>query len=72
MARFRGTVKGARGVASRLGGAGSGLVVTANGWDIGVRVELRVNAEGKDEVTVSKTGGSNGGRLSEVIAKFSE
>ena len=58
MGHFRGTVKGNRGEASRLGTKGSGLHVTANGWDIGVEVLLWHNGE-YDEVTVYITGGSN-------------
>ena len=40
MAHFRGTLQGARGEASRLGGKGSGLVATAASWQGGVRVYL--------------------------------
>lgn len=59
MAHFRATIKGTRGLASRLGSPKSGLVVTANGWDTGVRVEAEV-IDGKDVLTIFKTGGSNG------------
>jgi len=56
MARFRGTVQGNRGEASRLGHGD--LTATVNGWDCGIKVEARGN--GKVELfTVSVTGGSN-------------
>jgi hypothetical protein len=60
MARFRGTIMGNRGGASRLGTDGSGLRVTANGWDAGVVIEAGVQ-DGMDVFHVYKTGGSNGG-----------
>lgn len=59
MAHFRATIKGARGLASRLGSPKSGLIVTANGWETGVRIEAEVQ-DGKDVFHVFKTGGSNG------------
>lgn len=59
MAQFRGTIRGVRGGgASRLGTKSSGLVVTANGWDTGARVEL-LHRAGRDVVIVYRTGGSN-------------
>jgi hypothetical protein len=66
MARFRGTVQGQRGEASRLGNAKTGLTVTANGWDCGVRVEAfaRISSatgEPLDLFHIYATGGSNGG-----------
>lgn len=65
MARFRGTLRGSRGVASRLGTPNSGLTVQANGWDVGVTVELTATAAG-DEVRIYATGGSNGSRVREI------
>ncbi len=59
MARFRGTIQGHRGEASRLGTAKSGLVVTANGWNLGVRAELDVDENGNDQLVVYRTSGSN-------------
>jgi len=40
MAHFRGTVKGGRGMASRLGHANTGLRLHANSWEGSVEVEL--------------------------------
>ena len=60
MAHFRGSVRGNRGGVSRLGSKQSGLVVTASGWNIGVRVVL-AHVNGMDIVKVYKTIGSHGG-----------
>lgn len=57
MARLRGTLRGTRGQVSRLGTSKSGLVVMANGWNVGVRVEV-CNSE-VDCFHVFATGGSN-------------
>lgn len=62
MARFRGTVQGQRGQASRLGGTKSGLQVNCHGWDGGVFVSGSVNEKGEDEFTIIGNGGSNGHR----------
>ncbi len=59
MAQFRGTLQGQRGGASRLGSKSSGLYVTANGWDAGVKVTA-VHEDGRDVFYVYQTGGSNG------------
>jgi hypothetical protein len=58
MARFRATIAGNRGEASRLGTASSGLSVTANGWHGGVSVEVRACECGGDTFTARATGGS--------------
>lgn len=69
MAHFRGTVEGqGSGTASRLGSEKSGLVVRANGWNLGVKVVARVGAEGEDIFEVFSTGGSNGSRGEALIA----
>lgn len=60
MARFRGTVSGNRGTASRLGHPQDGLTVTANGWNSGVHVDL-YDEDGEDRCRIYFTGGSNGG-----------
>ena len=62
MAHFRATVQGNRSEASRLGTAKSGLRVTANGWDVGIKVYASVDSSGADILQVVATGGSNGGR----------
>ena len=67
MARFRGTLEGCRGSASRLGSANSGLRVTARGWNIGVSIDLLVNDKGKDAVRVYVDGGSNGRMSSKLV-----
>lgn len=54
MARFRATIQGMRGEASRLGSKSSGLVVTANGWNAGITVYVRVDEDGNDHFVVVK------------------
>jgi len=68
MARFRGTIRGQRGDASRLGSINSGLVVTCNGWDVGVRVVAGVR-NGKDHFQIYATGGSNSGKRTEYLGE---
>jgi hypothetical protein len=58
MAHFYGSMTGNRGTANRCGTKNSGLDAHIRGWDIGIRVNLR-HINGKDVVTVYKTGGSN-------------
>jgi len=60
MARFFGAIQGSSGEgASRCGTAKSGLTAHLQGWSIGVRVYLDVDAEGRDRIMVYRTGGSN-------------
>lgn len=61
MARFRGTIKGQRGEASRLGTPKSGLEIECNGWNAGVSVRATVGSNDGDIFAVYMTGGSNGG-----------
>lgn len=68
MARFRGTVRGQRGEASRLGNAKSGLLVEANGWEGGIRVEAFAQPNGEDRFEVYVTSGSNGRYRSRHLA----
>jgi hypothetical protein len=76
MARFRGTVPGGRGEASRLGH--SGITTDANGWLLGVNVD---GGKGRDthnpaltvdEFTVYATGGSKEKKHSHKIAEVNE
>jgi hypothetical protein len=60
MARFRATIKGARGEASRLGDAATGLTVTVNGWDLGIRAIAGTTGADADVIDVFITGGSKG------------
>lgn len=59
MARFRATIKGQRGEASRLGGTTSGIRADVNAWNVGIRVAGGSNDRDEDEFTVYLTGGSN-------------
>ncbi len=58
MAHYRGTVIGNRSETSRLGSKSSGLIVRANGWNIGGEIELN-EIDGIDYVTFRLTSGSN-------------
>lgn len=71
MARFRGTVQGNRGQASRLGTKRSGLVTETNGWNSGVRVIATVDDDGEDQFQVYSTGGSShsGSQLIATVSK---
>jgi hypothetical protein len=72
MARFRGTIQGHRGEASRLGTSSSGLEVDAGGWDIGVRVTIGScpGNRSEDYVEISLTGGSNSSCQSVFLGTF--
>ena len=69
MAHFRGTLQGGRGVASRLGTKKSGLYLTANGWNIGVKVLVN-HVNGVDVIDVYRTGGSNNSDALELLASI--
>lgn len=64
MARFRTTIKGQRGEASRLGGTKSGIVARINGWDAGITVIAEPMLNGAyddigDAFAVFQTSGSS-------------
>lgn len=63
MARFRGSVQGIRGQATRLGGKDSGLTCTCNGSGAGVWVDARVDNDGADVFEVYATNGSANGSI---------
>jgi len=67
MAQYRGVVEGSRGSASRLGHKTTGLTVKANGWHLGVTVDVTYR-DGKDVFEVYKTGGSSSNSKRELIA----
>lgn len=60
MARFRGTIRGSGGEASRLGGKDSGLHVTAASWEGAVAVRL-YHKDGVDMAQVRLTKHSGAG-----------
>lgn len=61
MAQFRGTVKGNRTQASRLGYKTSGLTTECNGWNSGVKVVAR-DEDDNDLFDIYATGGSGNGQ----------
>ena len=67
MAHFRGTVKGGRGEASRLGHKTTGLTTTCNSWNLGIKVDV-MHVNGQDIFEVYKTGGSRKASNPELIA----
>jgi len=69
MAHFYGTVRGMSGLASRLGSKYSGLRTSANGWGIGVDVQL-IEENGEDTCIVWLTSGSGGVRKQKYIGSF--
>ena len=60
MARFYADIQGNRGEATRMGTASSGMSGHVRGWSLGARVEMDTDSEGRDRLTVYRTGGSNG------------
>ena len=72
MARYRGTIQGHRGEASRLGTPISGLIAHADGWDIGARVKVRPCGydPDKDEVEIYLTAGSNAMGRGVIVGTF--
>ena len=73
MAHFMGTVKGNRGLASRLGTKNTGLTVRCNGWHCGIEVYALYDATlQKDIFIVYQTGGSansNGKEIARITEK---
>jgi len=72
MARFRGTVQGGRGEASRLGHRS--IKTSTDGWSLGVTVKssMRTDDENGDSFTIHATGGSNDSGRSHRIARVEE
>ncbi len=58
MAQFYAETQGSRGPVTRTGTKQSGMTAHIRGWDVGVRIECQ-NIDGKDVITVYRTGGSN-------------
>jgi len=56
MAAFRGTVQGNRGEVSRLGTKKSGITARINGHKIVCKVEMNLNSEGLEQVTITLYG----------------
>lgn len=57
MARYRGTIQGARGEVSRLGHRS--MVAQVNSWHAGIKVEVEPTpCDGRDQYDIRLTGGS--------------
>ena len=66
MAAFRGTIQGNRGEASRSGTKESGITARINGHRLACRVEMNLNSEGLEQVTITLCGP---GIIAEEIVK---
>lgn len=71
MTQFYGSMQGNRGQATRMGTKESGFDAHIRGWDIGCRVVLR-HIDGKDRLSVFRTGGSHGHKPEKLIASFTD
>ena len=68
MARFRATIKGQRGEASRLGSTKSGIVAAINGWKCGIKVAASISpTTGGDVFQVFLTSGSQSPLTEELV-----
>lgn len=72
MARFRGTIQGSRGQASRLGTTNGGIVTNTNGWQTGIKVIGSVDKNGKDVFSVYATSGSDGRNLEQFLGELTQ
>jgi len=68
MARFYASIQGNRGTATRLGH--QSIEGNIRRWHVGCRVHIIIDENGKDQVTVYRTGGSLHWTKDEVIAQF--
>lgn len=71
MARFRGTLKGGRGQASRLGTPNSGLTTQTNGWGRGITVYAQAHGD-SDRFYVHVTNGSSQAQDSRCVGYADE
>lgn len=72
MARFYATIKGNRGEASRMGTKDSGMQGHIRGWNLGARVIMSVDEDGKDICTVTLTSGSGYSGKVKHLGEFKE
>jgi len=71
MAQFYAEIQGNRGKASRMGTKSSGMWCHIRGWDVGIRIDLE-HVNGRDRLTVSRTGGSHSPYPVEILAQVDE
>lgn len=69
MAHFRSIIRGNRGESSRLGSKDSGMVASVDGWHTGATVRI-AHVDGRDLVSVYRTGGSNRGASEVLVAQW--
>lgn len=71
MSRFYASIRGARGEATRTGGAASGITGHIRGWHIGVQVDgAVVGCSETDNFDVYVTAGSTGERHKRKVAEI--
>jgi hypothetical protein len=71
MAQYIGYLQGQRREVSRLGTKKSGLVATAQGWEVGARIYISWNEKTQeDEVWIYATSGTNGRRNAKLLGKI--
>ena len=68
MARFRGSVRGNRGEASRLGF--NSISSRTNGWGLGVEVRGYINDNGEDSFDITLTSGSGADSKTKPLGQF--
>ena len=67
MAHFYASIKGNRGMGTRMGTKNSGISGHIRGWNLGVRVEGWIDPQGNDYFDVYRTGGSSGSKSDRLI-----
>ena len=72
MANFYGTVQGGKGLASRIGNKISGMTVTCNGWNSGIRIEAYVDSNGIDTFKVYQTSGSTNSTSDKLLTMVND
>ena len=71
MAHFYGNLHSNNGQVTRTGSK-SGITGHIRGWNVGIKVDLTVDENGKDLCMVYLTGGSNRNHHDKLIGKYHE
>jgi len=71
MARFYGSIYGSgKTIAQKAGSKDSGINAHIRGWNIGVNVNLLVDKDDNDIVSINLTGGSNDNFSKKCLGRF--
>lgn len=68
MSRFYASVSNHRSTITKCGHK-DGLSAHIRGWHLGIRIILRVNEKGQDEICIYKTTGSAGSSFNDILLK---